>query len=130
MYNIKPLTALRVFFGMKFDLQIDKSYNSCDYFVLQRKSDSPLALVGTVWMCTSTNEPDASYYKLIFANEGPSRRLGKIQFSRRGSQSFFRRLQEKKRIFFTLKKKMTSLWRFMIKNQITAVLDGQKMSFQ
>jgi len=37
-------------------------------FSISKRFKQSLALVGTVWICSSTNEPEASYYKLVFTN--------------------------------------------------------------
>ena len=97
-------------------------------FRFTKKIRQSLALVGTVWMCTSTNEPDASYYKLIFANEDQVEGWVKYNSQEEEVKVFYADYKKKKNILH-VKKEDDIFMAVYDKNQITAVLDGQKMSF-
>ena len=97
-------------------------------FRFTKKIRQSLALVGTVWMCTSTNEPDASYYKLIFANEDQVEGWVKYNSQEEEVKVFSADYKKTKNVLH-VKKEDDIFIAVFEKSQLTAVLDGQKMSF-
>ena len=97
-------------------------------FRFTKKLRRSLALVGTVWMCTSTNEPDASYYKLIFTDVDQVEGWVKYN-SQDGEVKVFSADYKKNKNILHVKKEDDVFMAVCDKNQITAVVDGQKISF-
>ena len=66
-------------------------------FRFTKKLRRSLALVGTVWICSSTNEPDESYYKLVFTDADQVEGWVKYNSEKKRSKSFFSRLQKEEK---------------------------------
>ena len=97
-------------------------------FRFTKKLRHSLALVGTVWICSSTNEPDESYYKLVFTDADQVEGWVKYNSENKEVKVFSADYNKKKNILH-VKKEEDIFMAVYEKNRITAVVDGQKMSF-
>ena len=92
------------------------------------KLKQSLALVGTVWICSSTNEPDETYYKLVFTDRDQVEGWVKYNSEKEEVKVFSADYPKKKNILH-VKKQEDAFMAIYDKNQITAIVDGQEMNF-
>ena len=97
-------------------------------FGFTKKKKQSSTLVGTAWICTSTNETETLYYKLVFTDEDQVE--GWVKYiSQEEEVIVFSADYKKTKNVLHVKKEDDIFMAVFEKSQLTAVLDGQKMSF-
>ena len=98
-------------------------------FSISKRIKQSLALAGTVWICSSTNEPEASYYKLVFTNGEQVE--GWIKFeNKKEEQCVFLADYHKSKNILHVRKQEDIFTAVLEKNKFTALIDDQKMTFK
>jgi len=98
-------------------------------FSISKRFKQSLALVGTVWICSSTNEPEASYYKLVFTNRDQVE--GWIKFENEKEEQYvFLAAYIKSKNILHVKKQEEIFMAVLEENSFTALIDDQKMTFK
>lgn len=98
-------------------------------FSMSKRIKQSLALAGTVWICSSTNEPEVCYYKLVFTNGEQVEGWIKFENEKEEQCVFLADYHMSKNILHVRKQEDIFIAN-LENNKFTALIDDQKMTFK